>query len=84
MHLTALDGDMAPLFPTGNYSVELTWYFYQKDVVDMQLPKNVLHFNTIVVSAVLRQTGLGMSSEYIQLYFRQHVLLKEHGVGVVF
>lgn len=35
MHLTALDGDMAPLFPTGNYSVELTWYFYQKDVVDM-------------------------------------------------
>lgn len=44
----------------------------------------MLDFSTIVVSAVLRQTGLGMSSEDIQLYFQQHVLLKEHGVGVVF
>lgn len=84
MHLPALDGYMAPSFPRGSCSVELTWYFHQKDVVDMQLPKTLLHFSTIVVSAVLRQTGLGMSSEDIQLYFRQHVLLKEHGVGVVF
>lgn len=84
MYLTALDGDMAPLFPTGNYSVELTWYFHQKDVTDMQLPKPLLHFSTIVVSAILRQPGLEMSSEDIHLYFWQYVLLKEHGVGVVF
>lgn len=50
----------------------------------MQLTKTLLRFSTIVVSAVLRQTGLGMSTEDIQLYFQLHVLLKEHGVGMVF
>lgn len=75
---------MAPSFPTGHYSVELTCYYYEKDVVDMQVTKTLLHFSTIVVSAVLRQTGLRMSSEDIQLYFQQHVLLKENGVGIVF
>lgn len=84
MHLTALDGDMAPSFRTGHYLVELTWYSHQKDVVDMQLTKTLLHFSAVVVSAVLRQTGLGMSSEDIQLYFQQHVLLKEHGMVVMF
>lgn len=84
MHLTALDGDMAPLFPIGHYLVEWIWYFHQKDVVDRQLTKTLLHFSTSVVSAVLRQTDLGMSSEDIQIYSQQHVLLKEHGVGVVF
>ena len=69
---------MAPSFPIGNYSVELTWYFHHKDVVDVQLPKTPLHFSTVVVSAVLRQTGLGVSSEDIRLYFQQHVLLEEH------
>jgi len=39
-----------------------------------------LHFSTVVVSAVLRQRGLGVSSEDIQLYFQWHVLLEEHGV----
>lgn len=74
MHLTALDGDKAPSFPTGNYSVELTRYFHQKNLVNMQLIKTLLHFSTIVVIAVLREIGLGMSSEAIQLYFHQHVL----------
>lgn len=81
MRLTALGGgDVAPSFPTGNYLVELTWYFHHKDVVDTQLPKNPLHFSTVVVSDVLRQTGLGVSSEDVRLYFLQHVLLEEHGV----
>lgn len=40
----------------------------------MQLIKTLLHFSTIVVIAVLRQIGLGMSSGDIQLYFQQHVL----------
>lgn len=29
---------------TGNYSVELTWYFDQNDVFDMQLTKNPAAF----------------------------------------
>lgn len=74
MHLTALDGDKAPSIPTGNYSVESTWYFHQKNLVNIQLIKTLLHFSTIVVIAVLRQIGLGMSSEDIQLYFQQHML----------
>lgn len=68
---------MALSFPTGNYLVGLTWYFHYRDVVDVQLPKNPLHFSTVVVSAVLRQTGLGVSSEDVRLYFLQHMLLEE-------
>lgn len=76
---------MAPSFPKGNDSVELTQYFHQKDIVEMQLHGTLLLFSTIVVSAVLRQAGLGMSSEDIQIYFQQPVLLKEHGVwGVLY
>lgn len=67
-------------FPTGNYSVEVTWYFHHKDVVEVQLPKNPLHFSTVVVSAVLRQTGMGVSREDVRLYFLQHTFLEEHGV----
>lgn len=44
MHLTGLDGDKAPSFPTGNYLVELTWYFHQKNLVNMQLIKNPATF----------------------------------------
>lgn len=73
-------GDVAPSFPIGNYSVDLTWYFHQKDVVGVQLPRNPLRFSTVVVSAVLRQTGLGVCSEDIRHYFQQHVLTEEHGV----
>lgn len=33
-----------PFISTGNYSVELTWYFDQNDVFDMQLTKNPAAF----------------------------------------
>lgn len=72
---------MAPSFPTGNYSVELTWYFHRKDVVEVHLPKNLLCFSTVVVSADLRQTSLGVSCEDVRLYvFFSFILLEEHGV----
>lgn len=71
---------MAPSFPTVSYSVELTWYFHHKDIVDLQLPKKPLHFSTIVISAVLRQKALGLSFEDIMLCFLQHVLLEEQEV----
>lgn len=71
---------MAPSFPTGHYSVELTCCFHHKDVVGVQLLRNPLCLSTVVVSAVLMQTDLGVSSEDIRHYFQQHVLAEEHRV----
>lgn len=78
MHLAALEGRGGTFVLHRQLLGRVNLVFSSQGRCWCATAKTPLHFSTVVVSAVLRQTGLGVSSEDIRLYFQQHILLEEH------
>lgn len=80
MHLAAVEGRCGTFILHRQLLRRVNLVFSSQGRCWCATAKTPLHFSTVVVSAVLRQAGLGVSSEDNRLYYQQHILLEELGL----